>query len=73
MTQGTWMGIYLAGGSLSRILGPIYLSYVYTIFGTWMTFGSIIAILVIALTINLSLFKHLIPLSQREPPKTCVL
>jgi len=63
--QGTWTGIYLAGGCLSRILGPIYLSTVYTAYGTWMTFGSIIGLLIVVFAVNLLLFRHLIPLQKR--------
>ena len=65
--QGVWMGIYQAGGSLARILGPIYLSYVYTAYGTWATFGSMIAMLVVLLSFNLYLYQHLIPLLKRDP------
>jgi len=66
--QGTWTGIYLAGGCLSRILGPIYLSTVYTTYGTWMTFGSVIGLLIFMFFLNLLLFRHLIPLQKREEP-----
>jgi len=63
--QGTWTGIYLAGGCLSRILGPVYLSTVYTAYGTWMTFGSVICLLTFMFFVNLFLFPHLIPLVKR--------
>lgn len=67
--QGTWTGIYQAGGSLARILGPVYLTNVYTVYGPKATFGSIIALLVCVIGMNLYLFKHLIPLARR-PKKT---
>ncbi|XP_046639325.1 major facilitator superfamily domain-containing protein 8-like [Daphnia pulicaria] len=64
--QGTWTGIYQAGGSLARILGPLYLTNVYTVFGPRATFGSIIAILCGVIVLNLYLFKHLIPMAHRS-------
>ncbi|EFX78735.1 hypothetical protein DAPPUDRAFT_245849 [Daphnia pulex] len=64
--QGTWTGIYQAGGSLARILGPLFLTNVYTVFGPRATFGSIIAILCGVIVLNLYLFKHLIPMAHRS-------
>ncbi|XP_039289123.1 major facilitator superfamily domain-containing protein 8 [Nilaparvata lugens] len=37
--QGVWMGLLTGAGCLSRVLGPIFVSYVYTRFGTYWTFG----------------------------------
>lgn len=63
--QGTWTGIYQAGGSLARILGPIYLTNMYTLYGTGATFGSSIGMMLVVIGVNLYLFKHLIPLAHR--------
>lgn len=38
--QGTWMGIMTGSGCLSRALGPIFLSTIYTKLGLYWTFGS---------------------------------
>lgn len=37
--QGVWMGLLTGAGCLSRVLGPIFVSYIYTRFGTYWTFG----------------------------------
>lgn len=37
--QGTWMGLFTAGGCVSRILGPIAVGSIYTRYGTSWTFG----------------------------------
>lgn len=37
--QGTWMGILTGSGSLSRVLGPIFVGSIYTRLGTNWTFG----------------------------------
>lgn len=60
--QGLWMGILTAVGSLSRILGPIFVSYVYTYLGTYYTFGILTVSMVVAATELLILFKRLIPM-----------
>jgi len=64
--QGVWMGIYLSAGSLSRIVGPLYLSWVYTVHGTWATCGSLIAILAVLFVVNVVLSDHLTPLLERD-------
>uniref|UniRef100_A0A182JXE3 Major facilitator superfamily (MFS) profile domain-containing protein n=1 Tax=Anopheles christyi TaxID=43041 RepID=A0A182JXE3_9DIPT len=38
--QGTWMGIMTGSGCLSRAMGPVFLSTIYTKFGLYWTFGS---------------------------------
>ncbi|XP_049298806.1 major facilitator superfamily domain-containing protein 8-like isoform X1 [Anopheles funestus] len=38
--QGTWMGIMTGSGCLSRALGPVFLSTIYTKYGLYWTFGS---------------------------------
>lgn len=37
--QGTWMGILTGSGSLSRVLGPVFVGSIYTRLGTNWTFG----------------------------------
>lgn len=64
--QGMWTGIYLAGGSLSRILSPIYLNNMYASYGTWATSGSILVLLLITIAFNSFHFPHLIPLIRRR-------
>uniref|UniRef100_A0A336LTZ4 CSON004721 protein n=2 Tax=Culicoides sonorensis TaxID=179676 RepID=A0A336LTZ4_CULSO len=44
--QGTWMGILTGAGCFSRVLGPIFISFVYTRFGTYYTFGSIAGLMI---------------------------
>ncbi|XP_054271541.1 major facilitator superfamily domain-containing protein 8-like [Macrosteles quadrilineatus] len=36
--QGVWMGLMTGSGCLSRVLGPVFVSYVYTRYGTVWTF-----------------------------------
>ncbi|XP_053684876.1 major facilitator superfamily domain-containing protein 8 [Sabethes cyaneus] len=38
--QGTWMGIMTSSGCLSRAMGPVFLSTIYTKFGLYWTFGT---------------------------------
>ncbi|KAK9498571.1 hypothetical protein O3M35_003172 [Rhynocoris fuscipes] len=37
--QGVWMGLITGSGCLSRVIGPVFVVYVYTHFGTIWTFG----------------------------------
>uniref|UniRef100_A0A182FB33 Major facilitator superfamily (MFS) profile domain-containing protein n=1 Tax=Anopheles albimanus TaxID=7167 RepID=A0A182FB33_ANOAL len=38
--QGTWMGMMTGSGCMSRALGPVFLSTIYTKYGLYWTFGS---------------------------------
>nr|CAD7455789.1 unnamed protein product [Timema tahoe] len=44
--QGVWMGIMTGAGCLSRVMGPIFVSYIYTHLGTIWTFSITGAMLV---------------------------
>jgi ceroid-lipofuscinosis MFS transporter 7 len=37
--QGVWMGMMTGSGCLSRVLGPVFGSYIYVRLGTYWTFG----------------------------------
>ncbi|XP_043668192.1 major facilitator superfamily domain-containing protein 8 isoform X1 [Vespula pensylvanica] len=37
--QGVWMGLMTGAGCASRVLGPVFVSMIYTRFGTYHTFG----------------------------------
>jgi len=63
--QGTWMGLLTASGSLARILGPIAVSYVYEIKGTYWTFGICCGTMVLAGIATTAAFKRLIPMEAR--------
>ena len=62
------MGILSAFGSLSRVLGPVFVSYIYTYYGTYPTIGFMAGSLVLSLLITLSVYKRLVPMEivQKE-------
>lgn len=60
--QGVWMGILTGVGSFSRIMGPIFVSYVYTDFGTRWCFGILSCGMVLALVDLIVFYKRLIPM-----------
>ncbi|XP_068240919.1 major facilitator superfamily domain-containing protein 8-like [Palaemon carinicauda] len=67
--QGVWMGILTGIGGLSRILGPIFVTYVYTFYGTYLTFGVLTAAMSLALIELSIIYKKLVPMkipSRRE-------
>ncbi|KAL7050574.1 hypothetical protein ACKWTF_004128 [Chironomus riparius] len=63
--QGTWMGIMLASGSMSRIVGPLIVVGSYTSFGTGWTFGWITIFMMIPIAL-LYVLRHRLSL---ETPK----
>ncbi len=56
------MGLLSAFGSLSRVLGPIFVSYIYTHYGTYLTVLSMVVSLLISLVITIVFYKRLLPL-----------
>ncbi|XP_064079304.1 major facilitator superfamily domain-containing protein 8-like isoform X2 [Macrobrachium nipponense] len=60
--QGVWMGILTGVGGFSRILGPIFVTYVYTFYGTYLTFGVLTGAMALALVELSILYKQLIPM-----------
>ena len=60
--QGVWMGFMTGAGCASRVLGPVFVSVIYTRFGTYHTFGITgLTLLVSMLWLQLA-DKRLIPL-----------
>ncbi|XP_014250950.1 major facilitator superfamily domain-containing protein 8 isoform X2 [Cimex lectularius] len=47
--QGVWMGLITGFGCLSRVVGPVFVVYIYTNLGTVWTFGLISALMVFSL------------------------
>ena len=56
------MGALTAAGSLSRVLGPIFVTFVYQELGTYFTFGLVTLSMVITLITTLVLWRRLVPL-----------
>ncbi|XP_021935955.1 major facilitator superfamily domain-containing protein 8 isoform X3 [Zootermopsis nevadensis] len=44
--QGVWMGLMTGAGCLSRVMGPVFVSFVYTRYGTIWTFGITTAMMI---------------------------
>ncbi|CAK9802300.1 Major facilitator superfamily domain-containing protein 8 [Anthophora quadrimaculata] len=61
--QGVWMGLIVGAGCASRVLGPVFVSVIYTRFGTYYTFGSTGLILVLSMVWLQIVNKRLVPLS----------
>ncbi|XP_055379060.1 major facilitator superfamily domain-containing protein 8 isoform X1 [Condylostylus longicornis] len=59
--QGVWMGLMTGSGCLSRVMGPVFVGYIYTRLGTYWTFGTTGVMMLVSM-IWLHLFrKRLIP------------
>lgn len=60
--QGLWMGVLTGVGSLSRIAGPIFVSYVYTNLGTYWCFGTLSVVMFVAFFGVITMYKRLVPM-----------
>ena len=64
--QGTWMGLFTGMNGLARFLGPIFVSYIYTYYGTYWTVGIMTVSTIIALMASLAVYKKLVPLQIQK-------
>ncbi|XP_012339096.1 major facilitator superfamily domain-containing protein 8 isoform X1 [Apis florea] len=65
--QGVWMGFMTGAGCASRVLGPVFVSVIYTRFGTYHTFGITGLTLIICMSWLQIVNKRLVP------PKATIL
>lgn len=59
--QGLWMGLMTGSGCLSRVLGPVFVGFIYTRLGTYWTFGFTSILILITMTWILIFRNRLIP------------
>ncbi|OXA52425.1 Major facilitator superfamily domain-containing protein 8 [Folsomia candida] len=64
--QGVWMGALTSISSLARVVGPIFVTYIYTEYGTIATSGTAVGLMVLVLVILLLIYKRLVPLGKRK-------
>ncbi|CAK6445953.1 unnamed protein product [Pipistrellus nathusii] len=64
--QGLYMGWLTASGSAARILGPVYISQVYTSWGPRWAFGLVCGIVLLSITLLGVVYKRLIAFSIRN-------
>uniref|UniRef100_A0A8D2CMZ9 Major facilitator superfamily domain containing 8 n=1 Tax=Sciurus vulgaris TaxID=55149 RepID=A0A8D2CMZ9_SCIVU len=63
--QGVYMGWLTASGSGARILGPVFISHVYTYLGPRWAFSLVCGMVVLAISLLGAVYKRLIPFSVR--------
>jgi ceroid-lipofuscinosis MFS transporter 7 len=56
------MGILTATGCCARVVGPIFITYVYNASGLYLTFGLVEILMVISLVLVLVTYRKLVPL-----------
>ena len=60
------MGVLTAAGSLSRVLGPIFVSYVYTTLGTRVTFAILVGGMALASLVLSLAYRRLRPMQTPQ-------
>ncbi|XP_076280728.1 CLN7/MFS domain-containing 8 [Lasioglossum baleicum] len=59
--QGVWMGFMTGAGCASRVLGPVFVSVIYTRYGTYHTFGVTGLMLILSMLWLQIVDKRLVP------------
>lgn len=65
-SQVLWMGILTSFGSLSRFLGPIFVSYLYTSKGPLWTFAILFILFIFILILTVIFYKRMKPISKKS-------
>ncbi|XP_046397086.1 major facilitator superfamily domain-containing protein 8 [Ischnura elegans] len=71
--QGVWMGFITGSGCLSRVMGPVFVAYIYTSFGTYWTFGITTVMMAVSM-LWLHIVRNRLRVPQPPvPPRTIVI
>ena len=62
--QGKMMGILTAAGSLSRVVGPMFVTFIYDKLGPQIAFATIDGIIATAIILLMILYYRLVPYGQ---------
>ena len=64
------MGLLTTSGSLARVIGPIFVSFIYEKYGTWLLFGLVALSLALSFIVTTLAYRQLVPydLSARNRP-----
>ncbi|ODM98429.1 Major facilitator superfamily domain-containing protein 8 [Orchesella cincta] len=60
--QGLWMGALTSISSLSRVIGPIFVTFIYTNYGTIVTSATATGLMILTFLLLVIVYKRLIPL-----------
>ena len=58
------MGLLTTSGSLARVVGPIFVSFIYQEYGTWALFGIVTASLGLSFVITTLAYRQLVPFDR---------
>ena len=70
LLQGLWMGILTTSGSVARVVGPVFVSFIYEKYGTWLLFGLVALSLGLSFIVTVLAYRQLVPydVSVRNRP-----
>uniref|UniRef100_A0A6P7GDR8 LOW QUALITY PROTEIN: major facilitator superfamily domain-containing protein 8 n=1 Tax=Diabrotica virgifera virgifera TaxID=50390 RepID=A0A6P7GDR8_DIAVI len=68
--QGVWMGFMVGAGCLSRVMGPIFVTYIYEEYGTVWTFGFTTVMMIVCQIWLLWIQKSLNPDLKKDEATT---
>jgi len=63
---GFWLGLFATSGSLARVLGPLVVTEIYELWGTYVLFIVVTITLVISLILSLISWRKLVPLTDSQ-------
>ena len=66
LVQGMMMGVLTAAGSLARVVGPMFVTFMYDKLGPQITFATIDGIVFTAIILLMIVYYRLVPYGQKR-------
>lgn len=66
VAQGFWLGLFATSGSVARVLGPLLVTEIYELWGTYVLFLVVTSTLVISMVLTIISWKWLVPVMANQ-------
>jgi len=66
INPGFWLGLFATSGSVARVVGPLVVTEIYELWGTYVLFAVVTATLVIALIATLFAYRQMVPVTTQK-------
>jgi len=66
INPGFWLGLFATSGSIARVVGPLVVTEIYELWGTYALFIGVTATLVISFFLTILAYKSMVPESSVE-------
>merc|ERR1719244_558687 len=66
INTGLWLGLFATSGSIARVVGPLVVTEIYELWGTYVLFAVVTATLIIALVLTLIAYRQMVAVHVKK-------